>query len=259
MTAPDGVPIRVGLEEGGELLSIALDRPKANILDTAMIDAILEVLSARQASSPLKAILFESTGPHFSFGASVEEHRPDQVGKMLPRFHRLFIELSRSGRVILAAVPGQCLGGGLELAAFAHRLFVAPGACLGQPEIRLAVFAPVASLILPARIGQVKADELLLTGRTVEAREALSIGLADELTSDPGAAARAWFRANLATHSAAALRHAVLAARHRFHADLEAGLEALERQYLDELMRTADAREGIEAFLARRTPTWQHQ
>jgi cyclohexa-1,5-dienecarbonyl-CoA hydratase len=156
-------------------------------------------------------------------------------------------------------VRGQCLGGGLELAAFCHRVFAAPDATLGQPEVKLGVFAPVASLVLPLRIGQAAADDLLLTGRTVGGEEALALGLVDELAEDPAGAARAWHRARLRPLSAVALAFAARASRHQLDGALGEGLAHLERLYLEELMATRDAREGIEAFLERRSPTWSHR
>lgn len=250
------VPVEVTLEEEDALLRLVLSRPKANILDGAMLIALEDAV--RAAPTRVRAVLFEGAGAHFSFGASVEEHRPARVRDMLARFHGLFRALAGSGKVLLAAVRGQCLGGGLELAAFCHRVFASPDARLGQPEVRLGVFAPIASVILPLRLGQARADDLLVTGRSVEAEEALRLGLVDEVSPDPSAAARAWVREHLAPRSAAGLRHVVLAGRVALRRALEEDLPVLERQYLDELMATNDAREGLEAFLEKRRPRWMH-
>lgn len=251
-------PVGVALEEGGALLRLTLQSGKGNVLDTAAIGALREALREARGQPAIRAVLLCAAGKHFSFGASVEEHLPHKVVEMLPAFHALFTDLLASGKALLCAVRGQCLGGGLELAAFCQRVFAAPDARLGQPEIKLGVMAPVASLVLPLRLGQGAADDLLLTGRTVDAEEALRLRLVDELAADPEAAALAWFRAHLLPLSAAALRHAVRAARHGFARALEAGLAELERQYLDDLMLTHDAGEGIAAFLEKRTPRWTH-
>lgn len=250
-------PVRAVLEEDGGLLRLVLARPKGNVLDRAMIDALRA--EVRDADPATRSILIEGEGRHFSFGASVEEHRADLVGDMLPAFHALFRDLLGAGKVLLAAVRGQCLGGGLELAAACHRVFAAPDATLGQPEVKLGVFAPIASLVLPLRLGQGRADDLLLTGRSVSAEEALGLGLVDELAPDPTEAARAWHRVHLAPLSAAGLRRAALAARQLMRRALDDDLPRLERLYLDDLMSTLDAREGIEAFLQRRPPAWSHR
>ncbi len=256
---PAAGPVRVEREEDGGLVRLVLARPRANVLDGAMLEALVAAVRAAADDAPARALLFEGEGRHFSFGASVEEHQPGQVDVMLPAFHGLFRALAESGLVLLAAVRGQCLGGGLELAAFCHRVLAAPDATLAQPEVKLGVFAPVASLVLPRRLGQARADDLLVTGRPVSAADALALGLVDEVVDDPTAAARAWYREHLAPRSAAALRRAVRAGRHELHEALGATLDRLERLYLDDLMRTADAVEGIAAFLEKRSPRWSHR
>jgi cyclohexa-1,5-dienecarbonyl-CoA hydratase len=251
--------VLTSVEAGGSLIRVVLNRPKGNVLDLAMIGEIRSAVAGHARSPRVAAFLFEGQGPNFSFGASVEEHRGPSVEILLPAFHGLFRELAGSGKVLLAAVRGNCLGGGLELAAFCHRVFASPDAKLGCPEIRLGVFAPAASCVLPARVGQPAADDLLLTGRVLGAAEAAKIGLVDELADDPSAAALAWHGTHLQPHSAVALGHAVRAARGRFHRELLEDLHALERQYLDELRFSQDACEGIDAFLEKRPPAWTHR
>lgn len=257
-TSKEASPLRVEVEEDGALLRLTLDRPKGNIIDTEMVEAIRAELSCARTKPALRAVLFSGEGKHFSFGASVEEHQVEQVGEMLPTFHALFRDLLDSNLVLLAAVRGQCLGGGLELASFCHRVFADPNARLGQPEIQLGVLAPVASLVLPLRCGQAAADDLLLSGRSVTAEEALGLGLIDELAEDPIAAALTWHRENLASKSAVALRHAVRAGRTAWRRTFLEELPHLERYYLDSLMATQDAREGIASFLEKRKPNWSH-
>jgi cyclohexa-1,5-dienecarbonyl-CoA hydratase len=259
MSGGGTAPVRATVEENGALLRIALARPKGNVLDFAMIEAIRKALVEGTGATAVKAVLFDAGGDHFSFGASVEEHRPGSVEKLLPAFHGLFRELAECGRVLIAAVRGQCLGGGLELAAFCHRVIAAPSARLACPEIRLGVFAPVASLVLPVRASQRHADDLLLTGRAIGASEALAIGLVDEIADDPAAAAIDYFRAHFEDLSASSLAFAVRAARSEFHREFAERLTELERIYLDGLMATPDAREGIDAFLEKREPRWRQQ
>jgi cyclohexa-1,5-dienecarbonyl-CoA hydratase len=252
------LPIRVTVDDDGALLRIVLARPKGNILDPAMVAAIRAAVAEHRLRPGLKSILFEGEGAHFSFGASVEAHLPGEIRGMLTGFHGLFRELAASGKVLIAAVRGQCLGGGLELAAFCHRVVASPEARLGNPEILLGVFAPLASAVLPHRIGQAAADDLLLTGRTIDAAEALSIRLVDEVATDPGEAALAWHH-RFDRVSSSSLSHAVRAARDHFHGACFAALERVERRYLEERMTTADAVEGITAFLEKRAPRWTHR
>jgi cyclohexa-1,5-dienecarbonyl-CoA hydratase len=224
-----------------------------------MVRAIRGEIAEVAPNREIRSILFEGDGKHFSFGASVEEHLPGPVQEMLPEFHQAFRELFSSGKVLLAAVRGMCLGGCLELAAFCHRVFASAEAIVGNPEIKLGVFAPVASVVLPARCGQAVADELLLTGRTMTAEEALQRHVIDELADDPASAAVQWQETHLQPLSGAALFHAARAARHRLGSDLEAVLGTLEGSYLKDLLDSEDAREGIAAFVEKREPQWKHR
>jgi cyclohexa-1,5-dienecarbonyl-CoA hydratase len=241
----------VSFEEDGALAHVVFDGGKGNILDRPLLQSLRNVLRDVEAT-PVKAVLIEGAGDHWSFGASVEDHRAEKVRAFLAEFHDLFRELFARPVVRLAVVRGQCLGGGLEFALACTRIFSAPNSRLGQPEIRLAVFAPVASLLLPARVGQATADELLVTGRTLPAEEALKLRLVDEVQDDPLAAARAWAHAHLLPLSASSLRFAAQAARMQLAAAFEAQLGNLERLYLEKLMATPDAVEGITAFLEKR-------
>ena len=194
-------PLHVGLEKDGALLRLRLSRPKANLVDAAMIAALRAALREHLPGVRMRAVLLEAEGPHFSFGASVEEHMPGACAAMLHELHALIMELVASTAPVLVAVRGQCLGGGLELAAAGHLIFAAPGAMFGQPEIKLAVFAPAASCLLPERIGPSRAADLLFSGRGIGAEESHRIGLVDALADDPSAAALAYFEEHLAPRS----------------------------------------------------------
>jgi len=250
-------PLYVELEKDGALLRLRLSRPKANIVDAAMIAALRSALDLHLPGARLRAVLLTAEGPHFSFGASVEEHLPGSCAGMLRELHALILQLVASPVPVLVAVRGQCLGGGLEVAAAGHRIFAAPGATLGQPEIKLAVFAPAASCLLPERIGQSRAEDLLFSGRSVGAEEAHRIGLVDTLADDPTAAALAYFEEHLAKRSASSLRFAVRAARAGLVERVRRKLAQVERLYLDELMATHDAVEGLTAFIAKRPAVWE--
>lgn len=252
-------PLKIWLEADGALLRLRLDRPKANLIDRAMTAALDAALAAQLDDPRLAGVLIDAADEHFSYGASIVEHRRDQVAPMLAEFHQLVRRMVASPVTILVAVRGQCLGGGLELALAGHLIFVAPDAKLGQPEIKLGVFAPAASCLLPEAIGQARALDLLTSGRSISGTEAAAIGLARETAADPKRAALAYFHDHLAPKSAAALRHAVKAARLDYVDRIGAKLAAVERLYLDELMAARDPIEGLEAFLAKRPPKWEHR
>lgn len=250
---------KVWVERDGALLRLRLARPKANIVDATMIAALAAAFAERRDPGALRAALLDAEGPHFSFGASVEEHLPGQCAAMLRGLHHLLLAMLEWPRPILVAIRGQCLGGGLELALAGSRLFAAPDAQLGQPETKLGVFAPAASCLLPWRVNRPAAEHLLLSGATLGATEAMALGLVQETAGDPEAAALAYFERHLAPKSAAALGFAVRAARAGVLADLERRLAAVESLYLDGLMATHDANEGLAAFLAKRAPAWEHR
>lgn len=251
--------VRVDALEKGAIWRVTLSGGKGNVLDAGMMKILTEIFQGATSTRDLKAVCLEGEGPHFSFGASVPEHLPEHVEKMLRAFHRLFDAMLDSDVVLLAAVRGQCLGGGLELASFCHRVFASPDARLGQPEIVLGVFPPVASVILAERMGRARAEDLCLTGRVIGAEEALRTGLVDEIAEDPSAAALAYARAHFLSRSASSLRFAVWAARHGFGERLRHELRALEQAYLEELMATHDAVEGLRAFMEKRSPKWENR
>ena len=250
-------PLKVFMERDGKLLRLTLARPKANIVDAAMIAALRAALDEHLSEPHLRAVLLSSEGPHFSFGASVEEHLPDSCAQMLKSLHALVLQLVESPVPVLVAVRGQCLGGGLEVAAAGHLIFAAPGAMLGQPEIKLAVFAPAASCLLPERIGQARAEDLLFSGRSITAEEALRIGLVNVVAEDPDQAALDYFDQHLDPVSASTLRFAVRAVRSDAMQRIRAKIEFVEKMYLEELMATHDAVEGLTAFVAKRAAVWQ--
>ena len=252
-------PLKIWHEADGRLLRLRLNRPKANLVDAAMIAALDAALVEHLGNSQLGAVLLDAEGPHFSFGASVEEHLPAQCAAMLAGLHRLILRMVESPVPILVAARGQCLGGGLELALAGHLIFVAPDANLGQPEMKLGVFAPAASCLLPELIGPQRAFDLLVSGRNITGAQAAAIGIAHEAAADPEHAALAYFEEHLKPKSASSLRYAVKAARLDYVARVKDKLRAVERLYLDELMVTHDAVAGLEAFIAKRSPQWQHR
>ena len=251
-------PLEVWYEAEGRLLRLRLNSPNSNLIDASMIAALNAALGEHTGEAQLAAVLLDSAGPHFSYGASVAEHLPGNCAQLLASLHGLIVRMVESPVPILVAVRGQCLGGGLEVALAGHLLFVAADACLAQPEMRLGVFAPAASCLLPELIGPQRALDLLVSGRSVSGTEAVALGIAKEAAPEPERAALAYFDEYLKPKSAQSLRHAVRAARFDYVARVKAKLVAVEHLYLDELMATRDAVEGLQAFLCKRAPQWQH-
>ncbi len=250
-------PLAVWTERDGTLLRLRLARPKANLIDVAMTQAVDSALAAHADDRHLRGVLLDHDGPHFSYGASIPEHMPAPCAAMLAGMHAMVRRMVEYPVPVLVAIRGWCLGGGLELACAGHLLFAGGDARFGQPEIGLGVFAPAASCLLPERIGQARADELLFSGDPMNASQALAIGLVNHVADEPEVAALQWFDTHLASHSASALRRAVHASRADYARRIRDKLEWVERTYLDDLMRLEDPIEGLTAFMEKRKPVWR--
>ncbi len=240
---------------------IILDDGKGNVLDSIMMHELLDVLDVLKGKPNIKLITFEGAGKHFSFGASVEEHTKERAATMLKTFHKIFYRIIEMGIPTLAKIWGQCLGGGMELALVCNILYADRSAKLGQPEIVLGVFPPPASIILPLKVGNAKAEELLITGRSISASEACALGLINEVFDDKEGldiALDLWIEKYIVPKSASSLKYAVKAARTNFNTRIGDELPKVEEMYLRQLMNTKDANEGIAAFIEKRKPVWKN-
>ncbi len=247
----------INLRMDGRTAWITLSRPPLNVLNIAMmreLDAALE-----RALPQCDILILHGAGPKgFSAGAEVGDHTPERAGEMLSTFHGLFRRLARAECVTIAAVHGLCLGGGMELATFCDFVIAEEPAKFGQPEIKLACYPPVALVTFPQLCGMRAAMDLILTGRTVDTREAHRIGLVTRLAPEGQlAAAVDALLGELRGLSGSVLR-LTRKTLWRLHADaFEKQLAEAERVYLGVLMKTHDAPEGIRAFLEKRPPVWQ--
>ena len=253
--------IKLQFTHARQVATIVLDDGKGNVLDHLMMEELQAALDSFKSEKGLKIILFEGAGKHFSFGASVEEHQKEYAAAMLRSFHQLFYSLRDLSVPMLAKISGQCLGGGMELAMMCNFLFADKSARLGQPEMLLGVFPPPASVILSEKIGLARAEELLITGRTITGEEAKNIGLVNEIFEDKTAldeGVAAWIEKHILPKSASSLRFGVRAARMKFNHLLGNFLPQLENLYVKQLMETEDANEGINSFLEKRKPVWSN-
>lgn len=245
-------------ERSGALF-VRIHRPPLNILDIPTIQEINQALDAAARRPEIRFVVFSGSGTKaFSAGVDVKDHTPDRVGEMLGNFHRIFRTLHSGDKISIARVQGHCLGGGCELALFCDFVIASEDARFGQPEIKLGCFPPVAAIILPALIGYRRALELLLGGETISAQQALALGLVNRVvpTSELDAAVDECM-AKLAAHSGAVLALTKRAVFRAMGLDFNRALDEVEELYLKRLMQTADAQEGIRAFIEKRAPVWQ--
>jgi cyclohexa-1,5-dienecarbonyl-CoA hydratase len=244
------------VRESGGAAWITLQRPPLNVLDVTTLHALAGVIEPLPARSDLKAVVLRSGLPGtFSAGADVADHAPDRAPEMIRAFHTVIRRLHTLPQSTVAAVDGRCLGGGCELALVCDVVLATAGATFGQPEIDLGCFPPVAAAWLP-RVAPRAAFELVLGGAPVTATEAAAAGLITRVVDDLQRAAEEWV-ARLAGKSAAALALARRALRAGGFGGFDEALYRAEALYVGELLRTADAAEGVAAFLEKRRPQWR--
>src|SRR5437763_3096098 len=252
--------IRFRVEERVGRITFA--RPPLNIFTIAMMREVERALTECMSAHDMVAVVFDAAkgSRAFSAGVSVEEHQPETVYQMLESFHGVFRTMELLAKPTVAVVEGAALGGGCELVAGCDIVISAARAKFGQPEIKLGVFPPVAATLLPRVVGERRARELLLTGEIFDAREALRLGLVNHVVESGRLEAKLQeILSRLRELSAPALemtRRALDAARGRPF--LEA-LARVEDIYLNELMKTEDAQEGVRAFMEKRKPDWRNK
>lgn len=252
----DGTQVQV--ERDGAVARLWLNRPPLNVLDIPTLANLNAVLDELPGPPQVRFLVFSGRGQKaFSAGAEARDHTPDRVAEMLSRFHCVFRKLWNSDWVTVAAVRGHCLGGGMELATFCDFVIATHTARFGQPEIKLACFPPVAAVILPALLGPRRALDLILTGRNLSAEQAHALGLVTEVVGEGEleSATRALLE-TLGSVSPVVLPLARRAVLRAAGLDFERALEEMEKIYLQSLMKTEDAVEGIRAFIERRQPSW---
>ncbi len=248
---------KIRISEQPDRLTVTLDDPPLNILDTAMLEELRDVLGGGAKGKPL--VVIEAAGEKaFSAGASVTDHLGEHVKPMLAAFHEALRRLYGMDAVTIAKVDGACLGGGCELALACDFVLASDRARFGQPEILLGVFPPVAAWQLSHQVFPRKGLELFLLGDPVDAATAERIGMVNAVfqVADFHAKSEAWI-GRLARHSASSLLIAKKAFRLASGEDFARKLELTERLYLDELMKTHDANEGLIAFVEKRKPVWK--
>jgi cyclohexa-1,5-dienecarbonyl-CoA hydratase len=253
------MPVAVGFNPDQSRARFEISHPKGNIITLDIVEALRSAIGGISENPHLKLVTIEGNGSDFSFGASIPEHAPQQISRILPEMHALIEDLLDLPAPTAAVVRGRCLGGGFELALACDLIFAADDAVFGLPEVSLGVFPPAAAALLPIRAGAPRATRAILTGEPRPAAAWRDAGLVELIapSSTLHQEVDAWFGRHLAGKSAAALRHAVIAARASLCADVRAVLPQLEQLYLEDLMRTHDAVEGIEAFMQKREPAWQ--
>jgi len=237
---------------------ITFNKPPLNVMDIAMMKEINDALIGFQGKT-LKALVIDAVGKAFSAGVDVSDHTGEKVGEMIHVFHGIFENLLGISAPTVAVAKGAALGGGCEVALFCDLVIASEKAKFGQPEIKVGVFPPVAAAIFPKIIGTKKALELLLTGDMVRGVEAKELGLVNQVfpVENFEEEAEKWIMEKLASNSAVVLKLTKKAFLEGATKNYPEAIKSIEKIYLDELMQTHDANEGLGAFLEKRKPVWK--
>jgi cyclohexa-1,5-dienecarbonyl-CoA hydratase len=248
---------RLAVEVNAAKVRITLRHPPLNVIDIPMMEELAQTLADIEARSEISIVVLCSEGKAFSAGVDAAAHTPDKVEEMLTKFHAVIRALVNSKKVTIAEVRGHCLGGGAEMAMVCDVVYTSASAQWGFPEIKLGCYPPVACTALAVLVGQKRAAELILTGRTISGAEAAEIGLATHVVPEEGLAAKVDGSVQeLLRLSPTALAVTKKAMHVWDAAHFDKGLARAEKIYLEELMQTADAREGVRAFVEKREPKW---
>ncbi len=239
------------------MVTITLDRPPLNVLNIEMMEELIVALKwADEQPESLLAITGE--GKAFSAGVDIADHTPDKVDMMIDIFDRLFLTMSEIEKPIVALVNGAALGGGYEIVLFCDLVVASEKAKLGQPETKVGVFPPIACYILPRLLSWPLAMEIILSGDTIDAARAEQIGLVNKvLPADSFNDGAKDFLKRFSELSPVVLALSKKAAIAGIGKDFTEGIKAIDWIYLNELMKTEDAVEGLQAFMEKRKPIWR--
>jgi cyclohexa-1,5-dienecarbonyl-CoA hydratase len=248
--------IQTELKDG--VATLTLNRPPLNVLNIEMMEEINTYFEGLMKEKSLKLLVIQAMGKAFSAGVDVGEHLGDLVYKMIEVFHKIFRLMEGLKVPSIAVVNGSALGGGCELALYCDMVIATEKAKFGQPEIQVGVFPPIAALVFPRMIGRKKAFELILSGDIIGAEEALSLGLINKIIPEASLVEGVnGFIEKFKKLSGIVLKLTKEAILSGLNDDIDKGLKAIEKIYLDRLMKTNDAIEGLKAFLDKRKPTWK--
>ena len=242
-------------------MRITIDRPPLNVLNIPLLRELDAALTACAADTVIDVIVIEGAGQRaFSAGVDIRDHTREQVPEMLDVVHGVIRKLLVIPQVTVALVRGVCLGGGCELASSCDFALASEDSSFATPEIHVGCYPPVALARFSSLIGYHRAAEMILTGRTFAAQEALAIGLINRvLPGDQLEGGLESLLRELLDKSGAVLRISVKGLRELSFKGFTDALKRSEELYCNELLNTNDVEEGIRAFLEKRKPQWLHR
>jgi cyclohexa-1,5-dienecarbonyl-CoA hydratase len=248
------------VEEKDMIGRITFNRPPVNVLNIEMMKEINQALKDFQNRS-LKVLILDADGKAFSAGVDIADHTKEKVNEMIQVFHDIFTNLLKIEAPTVALVNGAALGGGCEVAMFCDIVIASEKSKFGQPEIKVGVLPPVAAAIFPKLMWSKKALELIVTGDVIKADEAKDLGLVNHIlpVENFEEEAEKFITEKLASNSAVVMQLTKRAFIEGATQNYSNSIKKIEDIYLNELMKTDDANEGLAAFMEKRQPVWKNK
>ena len=238
---------------------ITVNRPPLNVLNVETLREISRALEDVGKDDGIKVLVITGSGEKaFSAGVEIKDHLPDKIEETLEAFHRVFHLLAGINKPTVAAVRGFAYGGGCELASACDIVLASEDAQFGQQEVKVGAIPTVATVLLPRIIGRKKALEMIFTGDTLTAAEARKIGLVNEVfTAAELEKAVGELVEKFKKKSSVVLKLVRMAVYQGLNKDFKEALNGVTDIYLNRLIKTEDAVEGLKAFLEKRKPVWK--
>ncbi|MCB2198398.1 enoyl-CoA hydratase/isomerase family protein [bacterium] len=244
----------------GGRLTITISHPPNNLLNEPLIQSISQALEQARCQDEIKLIRIRSGVPGvFSRGFDYEERTEGKIGPLIVAFGHLLTIMNEVTGIVLCEVDGACLGGSLELATFCDMVLTSDKSTFGHPEVHHGIFPPVAAALYPHLMGRNRTIELLATGRELSAAEAFEYGLVNRVIPRDMFSHEVEKVCDLIeSNSALTLRLTKKAIESALYEKVLVAMRTTENIYLNELLPSHDAREGIQAVLDGRSPRWKN-
>jgi cyclohexa-1,5-dienecarbonyl-CoA hydratase len=262
-----GTPVRtleslklLSFSKANGVARVILNRPPYNVMNIALLDELASVLDAIELAGDTKVLVLSGTDAAFSGGLDITDHTEEKAYQLIESFHTVFRKLMKLEAVTIALVKGMALGGGCELAVACDFTFVAEDAKLGQPEIKVGLFAPLAAILYPHLIGRHRTFEMMLSGEVLVGKDAAQMGLVTKAlpAGELEAELQRWLD-RLALSSTPVVQLTRRALQEASGQPFDEALRRVEEIYLNYLMATEDTHEGLAAFLQKRKPVWKNR
>jgi len=242
------------------LARITLNHPPYNVLTVPLMGELAQAIESLENKADVKVIVLDSSQKTFSAGISIEDSKPDRVFQTLEAFNHVFQAISEISKPLIVVVNGPAIGAGSELVAFGDMIIATPNARFAQPEVKMGVFPPFAAIMMPAVIGPKKTYELILTGQSLSAEEALDLGFVNRVVAEAGLENTVnELVSRILEFSGPVLEMTKRVIATSIGRPLAEAMKKSQDIYLNQLMALQDVEEGLRAVLEKRKPVWKNK